>query len=143
MILVDANVLIYARHSRFEQHDRSRVWLEDKLNGPTPVGLPWQSLTAFIRISTNARVFDNPLTTAQAWQQIEQWLSCETVWIPTPTDLHVRIFGDLLHQHAVTSRLVSDVHLAALAIEHGLTLCSSDGDFARFHMLKWINPIAA
>ena len=77
-----------------------------------------------------------------AWRQVEDWLACETVWIPQPTERHGQVLGVLLSYPGVRANLVHDAHLAALAIEHGLTLCSTDGDFARFRELKWLNPLA-
>jgi len=141
VILVDANLLLYARHARFDEHPRARQWLEDHLNGTTQVGLPWQSLMAFLRVSINPRVFEKPLTVAAAWRQVEEWLGCEPVWTPTPSDSHAAVLGRLLKDVAMTPNLVADAHLAALAIEHGLTLCSADGDFARFGGLRWSNPL--
>ncbi len=79
---------------------------------------------------------------ADAWQQVEAWLACEVVWIPQPGERHAQTFGQLIMQPGVSANLVPDVHLAALAIEHGLTLCSTDGDFARFTGLRWVNPLA-
>ena len=84
----------------------------------------------------------NPASPAVAWRQVKAWLECDVAWIPVPGARHADIFGGLLEHRFVTSRLVSDAHLAALAIEHGLTLCSSDGDFAKFPQLKWENPLA-
>ena len=141
MILVDANLLIYAHVSSFAEHQVARDWLDRQLNGSAPVGLPWTSLIGFLRIATNPRVFDRPLPTADGWRQIRAWLACEPVWTPAPTDRHPELLGGFLTLPGVHSNLVPDAHLAALAIEHGLTLCSSDGDFARFPGLRWLNPI--
>jgi toxin-antitoxin system PIN domain toxin len=141
MILLDANLLLYARISSFAEHQRAHKWLDEQLNGPTPVGLPWPSLTAFLRIAINPRVFSRPLSIAAAWKQVEEWLACTPVWIPTPTDTHARLLGKLLSGTSITPNLIGDAHLAALAIEHGLTLCSADGDFARFDTLRWSNPL--
>lgn len=80
---------------------------------------------------------------ATAWQQVLDWLGCDTVWIPQPTERHTSVLGGLLKQTGVHGNLVPDAHLAALAMEHGLTLCSTDGGFARFRELKWLNPVAA
>lgn len=142
MILVDANILVYACNSAADLHGKSRDWLDEKLNGATPVGLPWTSLLAFLRIATNPRAFRNPLAMPVAWEQVSNWLSAETVWTPEPTERHAAVLGKLLAQPAVYGNLVPDAHLAALAIEHGLTLCSTDGDFARFPELSWLNPMA-
>jgi len=87
-------------------------------------------------------MFPRPHPIAEAWEQVSAWLACETVWIPTPTERHAGILAGLLSEPGVHDDLVSDAHVAALAIEHGLTLCSADGDFARFVNLKWINPLA-
>lgn len=124
------------------QSMRARHWLEDQLNGPTAVGLPWPSLIAFVRISINPRVFPRPLHIGDAWEQVQQWLGCDPVWTPSPTNAHAQVLGQLFKATAMTPNLIGDVHLAALALEHGLTLCSADGDFARFKALRWINPIA-
>jgi uncharacterized protein len=142
VILVDANLLIYARSASSPAHAAARGWLNGKLNGPAAVGFPWHSLLAFVRLSANPRVFPRPLTIPDAWRQVEEWLDCQAVWIPMPTDRHRPILASLLAQVGGGPNLVSDAHLAALAIEHGLTLCSADGDFARFPGLRWENPLA-
>ena len=143
MILVDANILLYASNSTTDLHAESRDWLDGKLNGVAPVGLPWPSLLAFLRIATNPRAFRRPLTMAVAWEQVSKWLSAETVWVPEPTERHAAVLGRLLALQGIYGNLVPDAHLATLAIEHGLTLCSTDGDFARFPDLTWLNPLAA
>ena len=141
MILVDANLLIYAHHPGFGTHQRALRWLDGCLNGTARVGLPWPSLLAFLRISVNPRVLERPEPMASAWLQVQAWLSCDRVWVPTPTERHRFILGELLHLAGSTPGLVADAHLAALAIEHGLTLCSTDGDFARFPGLRWRDPL--
>jgi uncharacterized protein len=143
VILVDANILIYSHVKSFAQHERARHWLDEQINGTTGVGMPWESLLAFLRLVTNARVFEHPESIAHAWQQVRDWLACDSVWIPQPTERHAAVLDELLSQPGVHANLVPDAHLAALAIEHGLTLCSTDGDFARFQILRWLNPIAA
>jgi toxin-antitoxin system PIN domain toxin len=143
MILVDANLLLYAANHAAPEHERARVWLDGRLNGSVAVGLPWPSLLAFVRLATNPVVVRHPVTSAQAWRQVEEWLTCEPAWMPVPGDAHRRIVGGFLEARWMTSRLVPDAHLAALAIEHGLTLQSTDGDFARFPGLKWENPLSA
>lgn len=142
MILVDANLLVYATVSSLPQHRAARAWLDGQLNDAPRVGLPWPSLLAFLRLTTNARIFERPLGIAKAWRQVSDWLACDTAWIPTPTERHATVLARLLSDPGVVSNLVPDAHLAALAIEHGLELCSSDGDFARFAELKWSNPLA-
>ena len=143
MILVDANILIYSHVSSLAQHEAARGWLDQQLNGSTRVGLPWESLLAFLRLVTNPRVFEYPEPTAKAWDQVRAWLACETVWIPVPTERHGDLLNELLALPGIHANLVPDAHLAALALEHGLTLCSTDGDFARFPSLRWVNPFGS
>jgi len=142
LILVDANILIYAHVQGMTQHDRARGWLDEQLNRPARVGLPWQSLLAFVRLVSNPRVFERPEPTERAWRQVEDWLDCRSAWIPGPTDRHREVLSRTIRQAGGGANLVPDAHLAALAIEHGLVLCSTDGDFARFTELKWENPLA-
>jgi len=141
VILVDANLLIYAHVASLPQHDAARTWLDARLNGPVPLGLPWPSLLSFIRIVANPRIFEQPDSIVNAWTQVEAWLGCAPVWIPHPTDRHREILGMLLANRVRRANMVPDAHLAALAIEHGLTLCSTDGDFAQFPDLRWDNPL--
>ena len=143
MILVDANLLVYASISSFAEHQRARAWLDGRLNAEDRVGLPWPSLLAFLRLVTNSRIFPRPLAIADAWRQVEAWLACDTAWIPSPGERHAAILARLLTGPGVVGNLVPDAHLAALAIEHGLELASSDGDFARFPGLRWTNPLTA
>jgi toxin-antitoxin system PIN domain toxin len=143
VILVDVNILIYASNDDSEQHAAAMEWLDRQLIGSAPVGLPWITLLGFLRLATNARALPRPLTMANAWQQVSTWLACEPAWIPQPTERHTDVLAELLALPGVHGNLVTDAHLAALAIEHGLTLCSTDGDFARFPRLQWRNPLAA
>jgi len=142
VILVDANLLLYAKISDYPQHRAAHEWLDGKINEPARVGLPWPSLLAFLRISTNPRIFERPLGISSAWLQVEEWLAVPQVWIPRPTDRHAEVLGELLRDSSVAGPLVSDADLAALAIEHGLVMCSTDGDFARFRGLRWENPLS-
>jgi len=142
VILVDANLLIYSHVESFPQHGKAREWLDAQLTGGGPVGLPWASLLAFLRIVTNPRVFERPEPIADAWRQVDSWLDAESVWNPGPTERHREILSSLLGRSDMHANLVPDAHLAALALEHGLILCSSDGDFARFKGLRWLNPLS-
>jgi uncharacterized protein len=142
VILIDSNILIYAYNADSPPHSIAHDWLNQQLNGTTQVGLPWLSILAFLRISTNPRAFPNPASIAEAWRQVAEWLARESVWMPQPTERHPGILGDLLTQGRVQGNSVMDTHLAALAIEHGLTLCSADSDFAKFRGLRWSNPLA-
>lgn len=143
MILVDANLLIYSKMSRMRQHPVAYGWLEEKLRGPSRVGMPWSSLLAFVRVVTHPRFAAGPLSLAQAWEQVETWLACPAVWIPGPTDQHRAVLGSLWPYVGSGGNLVGDAHLAAMAIEHGLTVCTADGDFARFPGLRCFNPLLA
>jgi len=141
VILVDANVLVYAHVRDFGQHEAVRSWLDAQFGPAARVGLPWASLLGFLRLVTNPRVFDRPEPTASAWQQVEEWLDREGAWVPVPTSRHRQMLAVLLDRVPVTGNLVPDAHLAALAMEHGLAVASTDGDFARFPDLRWINPL--
>jgi uncharacterized protein len=143
VILVDANLLVYAANTAAPEHPNARSWLDAQLNGTNRVGLPWPSLLAFVRLVSNPPVVRNPVSPADGWRQVEQWLACDSAWMPLPGETHQKIIASLLQFPWMTSRLVPDAHLAALAIEHGLTCCSTDADFSRFPGLKWENPLAA
>ena len=143
MILIDANLLLYAHNADAEEHAMARTWLELQFNGSSRVGLPWPSLLAFVRLACNPAVVSAALRPAIAWQHVEEWLKLENVWIPEPGPKHAAILAGFFSSSQMTGRLVPDAHLAALAVEHGLTLCSTDGDFAKFAGLKWLNPLAA
>ena len=142
MILVDANILIYAVNADAVEHRQSKAWLEAQLGGHGRVGLPWPSILAFVRIATNPAAFRPPLTPPAAWRHVQEWFDSPVAWTPVPGENHGSVLGKLMDAPLMSSRLVSDAHLAALAIEHGLTLCSTDGDFAKFPGLKWENPLA-
>lgn len=143
MILVDVNLLVYAFIKEAPRHQQSRTWLDRQLNGYAPVGLPWPVLLAFIRLVTNPRILERPPSTERAWEQVGEWLDHRTVWVPQPTERHRDILAALLASTGATGNLVMDAHLAALAIEHGLILCSADTDFARFPRLRWQNPLGS
>ena len=141
MILVDANLLVYAHVKSFRHHAKARDWLDTRINAAAPVGLPWPSLLAFVRVVSNPRIFDRPASVPAAWRQVESWLATKSVWVPLPTERHQRVLAPLMARAEGRANLVPDAHLAALAIEHGLVLCSTDGDFARFDGLEWQNPL--
>jgi toxin-antitoxin system PIN domain toxin len=141
-MLVDANILLFAVDKASPFHERAAAWLERQLNGARRVGLPWLSLGAFLRISTNPRATPRPLAPNEAWAYVEDWLAAEPAWIPLPTDGHASVLGELVREYQLGGNLISDAQLAALAIEHGLTICSADTDFARFRDVRWENPLA-
>ena len=141
MILVDANLLLYAYDPRSEQHTASRRWLEDALSGPTLVRFAWLSLWAFLRISTNPRVFERPLSMTEAEGHVSSWLAQPVAGVLDPGERHWEILRGLTAAGQTAGPLVMDAALAAIAIEHGATLCTTDRDFARFPGLHWTNPL--
>ena len=141
MILVDANLLLYAKVADLPQHGRVVRWFEESVRSGMRVGLPWPSLLGFVRIATNSRVFARPLSTGDAWGQVEEWLELPGIWVPQPTEQHGRVVSELLLGANAGSNLVPDAHLAAIAIEHGLEIYSTDADFARFPGVRWRNPL--
>ena len=143
MIIADANLLLYAYNPSAAQHEKARRWLEQTIAGPEMLGLPWTTILAFLRIGTNPRAFPHPLTIAEAVSIVAEWLDQPGVRVLEPTERHWAALSPLLISAQVKGPLVTDAHLAALAIEHGATLCSSDGDFSRFPALRWSNPLAS
>ena len=141
-MLVDANLLVYAHDSSARLHEPSLRWLTEQLDGPARVGIPWQSIVAFMRLTTNPRVVTNPLDAGGAWRHVESWFASPVAWIPLPTERHREILGRYVVDLGLTANLITDAHLAALAVEHGLELFSNDSDFARFPDLRWRNPLA-
>lgn len=143
MILVDANILLYAEDSLSEHHEAARTWWDEQLSGSDPVALCWPALTAFIRIGTNARLHRRPLTLKESIERVQSWLEQPCVRLIQTTEQHWPLFQQMLRAGNASANLVSDAHLAALALEHNCVLHSTDMDFARFRGLKWKNPIAA
>jgi toxin-antitoxin system PIN domain toxin len=141
-MLVDANLLLYAVDSSSVFHRPTSTWLESALNGAQRVAMPWQSLTAFLRISTNPRAWEHPLEPQTAADVVADWLAAGPVWTPEPGAGHAEILLGLLGKYQIRGNLVTDAQLAALAIEHGLAIYSADTDFARFTELTWVNPIS-
>jgi toxin-antitoxin system PIN domain toxin len=141
VILVDANIPLYAEDSLSEHHSMIRAWWDARLSGSEPVALCWPVLTAFLRIGTNPRLLRRPLTLPEATARVQSWLDQPCVRVLQPSDQHWTVFQRVLREGRATANLVSDAHLAALAVEHNCTLCSTDADFARFKSLKWMNPL--
>lgn len=139
-MIVDANVLLYAVDDQSHFHSTARTWLDGAMNGVERVGLPWVSLMAFQRIITHPRATAHPLAPADAWGYITDWLDATQAWVPAPGARHREILGTLLVDGDLRGNLVTDAHLAALAIEHGTGVCSFDSDFARIKGVRWINP---
>jgi toxin-antitoxin system PIN domain toxin len=141
LILVDANILLYAEDALSAFHQQARKWWDDQLSRSEPVCLCWTVLSAFIRIGTNPRVFEHPLSLEQALARIQSWFDQPCTRVIRPTEQHWTTFRQLLDDGQAVANLVTDAHIAALAIEHGCTLASTDADFLRFPRLKWINPL--
>jgi uncharacterized protein len=141
LILLDANLLLYITIKNYPQHPAAAIWFEQQVDASVRIGMPWPSLLAFLRIGTNPRVYESPLSINTAWAQIEAWLTLHNTWIPQPTDQHQCVLSRLLSETQATANLIPDVHLAALAIEHDLEVCTTDADFARFSGCKWRNPL--
>jgi uncharacterized protein len=143
VILVDANLLLYAADNLSSQHDEAKIWWENQLSRTEPVCLAWPVINAFIRMGTNPRLQRRAITLAEAIGCVQSWLGQPCVRIIHPTEHHWAIFQQMLRAGNATANLASGAHLAALAVEHNCVLQSNDTDFARFRGLKWNNPITA
>jgi uncharacterized protein len=132
MVVVDANVLLYAVDTASTHHEQSRSWLDSSLEGAEAVGLAWIALLAFIRIGTNPAILRTPMTVDEATGQVDVWLGAPAAVVAQPTARHVGLLRGLLLETGTAGNLTTDAHLAALAIEHGADLVSYDRDFARF-----------
>ena len=141
MILVDTNLLLYAANRAAPEHEAAVAWLEEELSGEARVGLPWEALIAFHRLATSPRILPRPMDAERAWRLVRDWLSSPVAWIPQPTERHAEIMDALVGRYRITANLVPDAHLAAIAIQHGLEICSADTDFARFTEVRWRNPL--
>jgi uncharacterized protein len=142
MILLDANLLIYAVNAEAPLHRKARFWLESVLSGSETVGFSWNVLLAFFRLTTRPGLFRHPLPVDTAFDLVARWLAQPSATVVHPGPRHLTVLRELLLPLGTGGNLTSDAHLAALAIEHGAELCSSDTDFARFHGLKWRNPLS-
>jgi uncharacterized protein len=142
VIVVDANLLIYAYDTTTQHHRNARRWVEASFRGVEPVGLPWQTVSAFLRISTNTRLPGDRFTMDEATEIVDSWAALPTVHLLRPGDRHWAFFRQMLVDGAVTGPLTTDAQLAALTMENGGVLYTTDRDFARFPGLKWTNPLA-
>jgi len=131
VILVDVNLLVDATMTSARDHDAARSWLQNQLGGTARVGLPWPSITGFVRVVGQPRAWERPLPVGGALTIVRSWLSRRCAWIPEPGPRHLDLLETLLGPQP-SVRLVTDAHLAALAVEHGLELFSRDRDFARW-----------
>jgi len=142
-LLVDANLLLYSALSDSPFYERSRQWLGERLGSGERLGIASATVGAFLRISTNPRAGSTPLSPARAWRFVEAWFTPPQVWIPAVSIRTIAILGSLVVDHDPRSNLVPDAQLAALAIEHGLTVASHDAGFSRFKNVTWLDPLAA
>jgi toxin-antitoxin system PIN domain toxin len=142
VIILDANLLLYAYDASSPQHARARVWLELVFSGGVPIGLPWQTVAAFLRIVTNSRLPGERLTAEAAARIVDRWLEQPGVRLLSQGDGHWPLLRQMMVEGQASGVLVSDAQLAALTIEHGGVLHTTDRDFARFPKLRWVNPLA-
>ena len=142
MILIDANLLIYAIDADSPSHKKARRWLERTLSGTTRAGLPWIVILAFLRITTHGRIMRNPLSADSALAYVESWLEQPFLEPIGPGRHHWHILKNLLRSTGTAGNLTSDAHIAALALEHGYSVYSADNDFKRFPGITHINPLA-
>ena len=134
---------MYASFDAFPQHEKARRWLDGALNDDyVQLGIPWESITAFVRLASNPRILQPAISVADAWRQIHAWLEAPCAWIPVPTERHKTFLDSFMRISAMNHKLVADAHLAALAMEHGLVMVSADADFTRFEGLRVENPVA-
>lgn len=140
MLLVDANVLLYAVNERAREHTVARDWLRRALAGGEAVAFAWVVTLAFLRLATHPAVFPRPLTSEQATEVLDRWLAAPQALTPEPTRRHIPLLRGLLARTGTAGNLVGDTHLAALALEHGATVVSFDRDFGRFEGVAWQLP---
>jgi hypothetical protein len=140
--LPDVNLLLYAADETSVHHEPALEWIEVTLSGTETVALAWLALIGFVRLSTNPRSFHSPWGVGKALDVVDGWLAQPAATVVDPTDRHAAVLRDLLTPLGAAGNLTSDAHLAALAIEHGATLYSSDNDFSRFAGLRWVNPLS-
>jgi toxin-antitoxin system PIN domain toxin len=141
MRLLDLNILIYAMDESSPRHEAARNWLDDTLSGADTVALAWHVIVGFVRLSTRAVVFERPLTVDESFDVVDGWLEQPCVTVVHPTDRHAAVLRGLLTPLGAAGNLTSDAHLAALSIEHGAELCSTDIDFSRLSGVRWIDPL--
>lgn len=142
-MLPDINILIYAYDQSSKEHLAAKRWWEAQLNGSQMIGLTWVTLLGFIRLLTNPRIFKNPYAPAEILDIVESWLEQPQVIIVHPADRHFTLVKEFIKKTGTAGNLTTDAHLAALAMERGLILQTTDADFTRFPGLKWKNPLAA
>lgn len=141
MILIDANLLLYAYDASSSQHNAARSWLQETLSGTEAIRFALMSLLAFVRIATNPTVFARPLPPPEAIGIVQLWLELPQTGLAHPTEQHWTLLDQLVRSGQARGAMVMDAHLATLALEYGATLHTTDRDFARFTELRFINPL--
>ena len=141
MTVIDANMLLYAYNADAPQQSAAAQWLLELMESGETIALPWISIWAFIRISTNRRLWTNPRSAQEAFAIVEDWLEQPGVVALQPGHRHAKILKHLTIDFAATGPLFTDAVLAALTIENGAVLASTDQDFRRFPELRWVNPL--
>ena len=141
MIVLDVNLLLYAYDDTSAHNSAARAWLKKAFSGPELIGLPWQTIWAFLRLSTNSRIFTNSISMEMAISIVQQWMEQKQVRLLVPGERHWSIFQQMLVEGQVRGPLATDAELAALTIEYGGVLHTTDRDFARFQGLRWVNPL--
>ena len=142
MIVPDVNLLIYAVNVDAPLHQKAKEWLDRTLSGSETVGLSWLVLLAFVRLTTRPGVFRKPLPVQSAFELLDGWVAHPLVTMIHPGPRHFYVVRELLESLGTAGNLVSDAHLAALAIENHAELYSFDNDFARIPRLRWRNPLS-
>ena len=141
MILIDTNLLLYAVNKDTPLHQPARSWLEATLSSDASVGIPWLVAIAFLRITTSRRIWPEPMGVEQSLGFIDEWFAQPYVAPLNPGPNHWPILARLLLDSGTAGNLTNDAHIAAIAIEHGYTVYSSDNDFQRFVGLRCVNPL--
>ena len=141
MIILDANILLYAYDSSSTLHVRARSWIEHVFSEGEPLGLPWQTVAAFLRVITNPKLRGDCFTVEEAVTIVDQWLAQPNVRLLAPGDRHWSILKPAMVDGQVRGPLITDAQLAALTMEYGGVLHTTDRDFARFPRLRWMNPL--
>jgi uncharacterized protein len=140
--ILDANLLLYAYNADAPQQPAAARWLTKLLESGEPIALPWVTIWAFIRIATSARIWSNALSAKQVFAIVEEWLAQPGIVVLQPGPRHAEILKQLIIEHSVTGPLVTDAVLAALTLENGALLASTDQGFRRFPGLRWTNPLS-
>lgn len=142
MKVLDLNVLLYAVNRDSAHHARARSYVETLFTGEETIALPWAVILGFIRIATNVRLFPNALSVEQALAVIDSWFAQPPVVAMNAGESHWELLKDLVTEVGAAGNLTTDAHLAALAMENGAELVSTDVDFARFQHLRYVNLLA-